>query len=64
MSTPVTWDEVEAAADGEALSFEAPEVLERVDQHGDLFAATLEEGAASCLRRKPKKSGLDPRGSG
>jgi len=39
VSTPVTWDEVEAAANGAPLSFEAPEVLERVAAHGDLFAA-------------------------
>lgn len=41
VSTPVTWDEVEAAADGAELSFEAAEVLDRVDVHGDLFAPTL-----------------------
>ena len=41
VSTPVTWDEVAAAADGAALSFEAPEVLERIAVHGDLFASTL-----------------------
>jgi bifunctional non-homologous end joining protein LigD len=40
VSTPVTWDEVEAAADGAALSFEAAEVLARVEEHGDLFADT------------------------
>ena len=40
VSTPVTWDEVEAAADGDALSFEAADVLERVDELGDLFADT------------------------
>jgi bifunctional non-homologous end joining protein LigD len=39
VSTPVTWDEVEAAADGAPLSFEAPDVLERVAALGDLFAA-------------------------
>ncbi len=45
VSTPVTWDEVEAAAGGEELSFEAKQVLERIDEHGDLFAetATLEQ---------------------
>lgn len=45
VSTPVTWDEVEACADGAPLSFEAPQVLERVEAHGDLFAetATLEQ---------------------
>ncbi len=40
VSTPVSWDEVEAAAGGAALSFEAGEVLARVADHGDLFAAT------------------------
>ena len=41
VSTPVTWDEVEAAADGVPLSFEAADVLARVEEHGDLFAAAL-----------------------
>jgi bifunctional non-homologous end joining protein LigD len=41
VSTPVTWDEVTAAADGEPLSFEAHEVLARVDDLGDLFADTV-----------------------
>jgi bifunctional non-homologous end joining protein LigD len=39
VSTPVTWDEVEQAADGTPLSFEASDVLERVIEQGDLFAA-------------------------
>ena len=41
VSTPVTWDEVDAAAGGAPLSFEAPDVLERVDEHGDLWEPTL-----------------------
>jgi bifunctional non-homologous end joining protein LigD len=41
VSTPVTWDEVEAAAGGVALSFETADVLARVDDLGDLFAPTL-----------------------
>ena len=42
VSTPVTWDEVErCAADGVELRFEAADVLERVEQHGDLFADVL-----------------------
>ncbi len=41
VSTPVTWPEVEAAAGGAPLSFEAPDVLARVAAHGDLFADTL-----------------------
>jgi bifunctional non-homologous end joining protein LigD len=45
VSTPVSWDEVEAAAGGATLSFEADEVLERLEAQGDLFAdtATLEQ---------------------
>jgi bifunctional non-homologous end joining protein LigD len=45
VSTPVTWDEVEQAAengDGSSLVFEAGEVLERIERHGDLFAPVLE----------------------
>lgn len=42
VSTPVTWDEVQAAADGEAeLRFRAADVLDRVERLGDLFAPTL-----------------------
>ena len=41
VSTPVTWDEVEDAADGAPLSFEAGDVIERVDTIGDLFADAL-----------------------
>jgi bifunctional non-homologous end joining protein LigD len=40
VSTPVTWDEVDAAATGGPLSFEAPEVLERVETLGDLWEPT------------------------
>ncbi|MFL5886108.1 MAG: non-homologous end-joining DNA ligase [Thermoleophilaceae bacterium] len=39
VSTPVTWDEVEG--DPHALAFEMGDVLERVEQHGDLFAPVL-----------------------
>jgi bifunctional non-homologous end joining protein LigD len=52
VSTPVTWDEVEEAADGLDLAFEAGDVLERVAQHGDLFAATLE-----LQQRLPRSTG-------
>ncbi len=44
VSTPVRWEEVEAAADsgdGSSLVFEAGDVLERIEQHGDLFAPVL-----------------------
>ena len=45
VSTPVRWDEVEvclAAADPGLLTFETADVLARVAEHGDLFAATAE----------------------
>jgi len=42
VSTPVSWDEVQACADGrDPLVFEAADVLARVDQQGDLFADVL-----------------------
>ena len=45
VSTPISWTEVGVIADGRALAFEASEVLDRVDELGDLFAptATLEQ---------------------
>jgi bifunctional non-homologous end joining protein LigD len=45
VSTPVDWGEVERALereDPDALSFEAGEVVERVEERGDLFAPVLE----------------------
>ncbi|HUD48674.1 MAG TPA: non-homologous end-joining DNA ligase [Candidatus Baltobacteraceae bacterium] len=44
VSTPVTWEEVEAAlqkGNPKVLSFEADQVLKRVEKHGDLFAPVL-----------------------
>lgn len=41
-STPVTWEEVEAAAHGAPLAFTAPEAVARIEAHGDLFAPLLE----------------------
>jgi bifunctional non-homologous end joining protein LigD len=41
VSTPLDWDEVEAA-DPDALVFEAGDVLERVEERGDLFAPVVE----------------------
>jgi bifunctional non-homologous end joining protein LigD len=48
VSTPVTWDEVEAVVESgnpDELVFEAGDVLDRVERHGDLFApvASLEQ---------------------
>jgi bifunctional non-homologous end joining protein LigD len=51
VSTPLRWDEVES---GQLLSFTAPDVLDRVDADGDLFAATLDESARARL---PSRSG-------
>ena len=42
VSTPITWDEVESAEEPEDLRFEAQDVLERVERHGDLYAPVLE----------------------
>jgi bifunctional non-homologous end joining protein LigD len=42
VSTPLTWDEVEA---GGTPRFTSDEALARVDEHGDLFAGTLGDEA-------------------
>jgi bifunctional non-homologous end joining protein LigD len=45
VSTPLTWDEVEAVLrtrDPDELEFTSDEVLARVDDHGDCFAPVLE----------------------
>lgn len=44
VSTPLAWDEVDAAhvaGDPSLLSFTAPEVLDRVAEHGDLWEPTI-----------------------
>jgi bifunctional non-homologous end joining protein LigD len=43
VSTPLSWDEVGAASDGDAASlvFTPGAVLARVEEHGDLYAASL-----------------------
>ncbi|MDU4960547.1 MAG: non-homologous end-joining DNA ligase [Sporomusaceae bacterium] len=44
VSTPVSWDEITAvhkSRDPRLLDFSAPEVLKRVERHGDLFQAVL-----------------------
>jgi bifunctional non-homologous end joining protein LigD len=38
VSTPVTWDEVRGCREPDDLVFTAAQVLDRVDEHGDLFA--------------------------
>jgi bifunctional non-homologous end joining protein LigD len=45
VSTPVEWKEVERALkreDPDALTFEAKDVLKRVEKRGDLFAPVAE----------------------
>ena len=44
VSTPVSWDEVEAGAGGTPLVFTAGDVLARVEAMGDLFAPLLSGG--------------------
>jgi bifunctional non-homologous end joining protein LigD len=41
VSTPVTWDEVAACRSPQDLAFTAPDVLARVEAHGDLFAGLV-----------------------
>jgi len=44
VSTPISWEEIEeadAAGSAEALVFGPGDVLDRLEQHGDLFAAVL-----------------------
>jgi bifunctional non-homologous end joining protein LigD len=56
VSTPVTWEEVEAALkkkDADRLVFEAGDVLERVAKMGDLFAPVLQ-----LKQRLPQLAGL------
>ena len=42
MSTPLDWAELEGGDPAE-LVFEAGDVLERVEHHGDLFAPVVEQ---------------------
>ncbi len=49
VSTPLTWDEVEA---GGQLSFTAAQVLDRVEEHGDLFAGALADKCRIRLTAK------------
>jgi bifunctional non-homologous end joining protein LigD len=44
VSTPITWDEVEACETPDDLVFVTDDVLARVDKHGDLFEPVLKGG--------------------
>jgi bifunctional non-homologous end joining protein LigD len=48
VSTPLTWDEVEQ---GGQLSFTAGQVLERVEEYGDLFADVLDDAYRARITR-------------
>ena len=66
VSTPVTWDEVEAAADGGPLSFEAADVLgprrrARRPLRGHPHDAAAAPRAARLTSAKAHESGVDPR---
>jgi bifunctional non-homologous end joining protein LigD len=53
VSTPVRWDEVEAALaarDPSLLAFEMDDVVRRVAEHGDLFAPALTGGGGPARR--------------
>jgi bifunctional non-homologous end joining protein LigD len=57
VSTPLEWDEVEAARDGSdpaSLAFEANDVLARVADRGDLFAPAL-----SLVQELPESTGSE-----
>src|SRR3712207_9250096 len=43
VSTPLDWDELEAAGSADDLVFTSDEVLARVEERGDLFAPVVEE---------------------
>jgi len=65
VSTPVMWEEVEACwqgKDASLLTFEATQVLDRVDRHGDLFAPLreLEQRLPSSLLEGVEPPTVDP----
>ena len=67
VSTPVTWEEVGACLkkkDANLLVFQAPQVLERVQKDGDLFAPVLSlkqklPTMAGLAKQTPAKEGID-----
>jgi len=58
VSTPVTWDEVEACSAPQDLLFTAPQVLERVEAHGDLLAPLLVTPSRGRARRTERRGRL------
>ncbi len=64
VSTPVSWDEVAACRAVADLTFTAPDVLERVAAHGDLFAPLRLSARAGPVRggARPSAAGRTRRG--
>ena len=65
VSTPLTWDEVEAGArakDAGKLVFEAPRVLDRIEKQGDLFEPllTLKQRLPRALLEGVEPPTVDP----
>jgi bifunctional non-homologous end joining protein LigD len=50
VSTPITWEEIEACESPEDLVFLAPEVLDRIEELGDIFEPLLGD---ECRRKLP-----------
>ncbi|WP_063736006.1 non-homologous end-joining DNA ligase [Streptomyces sp. RTd22] len=53
VSTPVTWDEVEACDDPGRLAFRIDDLPARLDRHGDLLAPLLDPARAHPLPATP-----------
>jgi bifunctional non-homologous end joining protein LigD len=56
VSTPVTWAEVEGCRTPRDLTFTSEDVLERLDEHGDLFGE-LDAHRVSLPRQSPERAG-------
>lgn len=61
VSTPVTWDEVAAVDQPDALRFTPAQMLQRVEEHGDLWFELLQETIAAPVPR-PTGTGTYARG--
>jgi bifunctional non-homologous end joining protein LigD len=62
VSTPLTWEEVENCRRAADLTFEASQVLERVDKHGDLFEPllSLKQQLPPALLKDVQPPDVDP----
>ncbi|SRR6266568_4829926 len=49
VSTPLTWNEVEAASEPRDLVFAPAELLDRVEKHGDLIAGLLDPAVTTTV---------------